>query len=109
MAVIYSQVIASYKDDFTLVYLTDPAHPKMHKAHNDVTLVIKGPDGKKVEPYLRDAGITEALAAVSAAYIGGSPATAAEDAAKTALLRCLGVECSVDFRKNSYCASLASG
>jgi hypothetical protein len=102
MATLYDQVIASYDDSFGIENIDNPLHPKMHKLHHDLRMVIAGPDGKGVQNCLGQAAIVGAIAAVIAAYTGGAAAAAAEEAAKDTLLGCLGADCEVSFPNTSH-------
>ncbi|EMN1925683.1 hypothetical protein RVV18_000026 [Burkholderia ambifaria] len=97
MATLYDKVIASYDDSFGVENLDNPLHPKMHKLHHDLRMVIDGPDGKDVSNCLGQAAIVGAIAAVIAAYTGGAAAALAEQAATETLIGCLGADCSIGF------------
>jgi hypothetical protein len=95
---LYDQSIASYDDSFGVEDLNNPLHPRMHKLHHNLRMIIDGPDGTDIQGCIQSAATIGAIAAVIAAYTGGIAAEAAESAVTEILKACLGASCSVSFK-----------
>ena len=95
--VIYHQDIASYDDSWGQIgWCSFPLHPKMHKLHHTLTLIIEGPDSAAIQNCVQQAAVAGLIAAIVAAYATGGLALSAAISAFVAQLQsCLGNSFSV--------------